>query len=70
MTLIWHNIPVMLGWGSIVFVLFLLSVLTGFLGLIVAFPVLGHATWHAYVAIRGTPDTPVFMPAVPAESTH
>lgn len=68
MTLIWHNIPVMLGWGNIVFGLFLFSVITGFVGLIVVFPVLGHATWHAYVAIRGDPDSPVFMPAV-SEST-
>ena len=64
MTLIWHNVPVMLGWGVIVFALFLASVLTGFVGLIVIFPVLGHATWHAYVAIRGDPDNPVFMPAI------
>ena len=26
---------------------------TGFIGLILVFPVLGHATWHAYRAIRG-----------------
>lgn len=64
MALIWHNIPVMLGWGAIVFVLFVFSVLTGFVGLIVAFPVLGHATWHVYVDIRGDTDTPVFMPAI------
>lgn len=47
-----RNLPVMLVWGAIVLVLFLLSVATGLLGLIVIFPVLGHATWHAYKAIR------------------
>jgi uncharacterized membrane protein len=47
----WHNRPVMLTWGAIVLALFLLSIATGLLGLIVIFPVLGHGTWHAYRAI-------------------
>lgn len=47
-----RNLPVMIVWGAIVLVLFLLSVATGLIGLIVAFPVLGHATWHAYRAMR------------------
>jgi uncharacterized membrane protein len=51
-SLVWNNLPVMLAWGTIVLGLFLLSVLTGLVGLIVAFPVLGHATWHSYRAIR------------------
>ena len=42
----------MLAWGAIVLGLFLLSVATGLLGLIVIFPLLGHATWHSYRAIR------------------
>jgi uncharacterized membrane protein len=50
--LVWNNLPVMLTWGAIVLVLFLVSLATGLLGLIVAFPVLGHGTWHAYRAIR------------------
>ena len=50
---VWNNLPVMLTWGAIVLVLFLLSLATGLLGLIVVFPVLGHGTWHAYRAIRG-----------------
>jgi len=33
-------------------VLFLLSVATGLLGLIVVFPLLGHATWHSYRAMK------------------
>lgn len=52
MAMVWSNLPVMLAWGAIVLVLFLLSIATGFLGLIVVFPVLGHATWHAYRSIR------------------
>src|SRR4051812_28323222 len=41
--LVWNNLPVMLTWGAIVLGLFLLSLVTGLVGLIVAFPVLGHA---------------------------
>jgi len=52
MALVWNNLPVMLTWGAIVLALFLLSLVTGLLGLIVVFPVLGHGTWHAYRAIR------------------
>ena len=50
-SLVWNNKPVMLTWGLIVLVLFLLGVATGLVGLIVAFPLLGHATWHSYRAI-------------------
>ena len=64
LALSWHNLPVMFSWGFIVFCLFCLSVLTGFLGLIVIFPVLGHATWHAYRDIRGIVDVPIFAPAM------
>ena len=52
MAMVWNNLAVMLAWGAIVFTLFALCVLTGLAGLIVVFPVLGHATWHAYRAIR------------------
>jgi uncharacterized membrane protein len=55
MALVWNNLAVMLAWGAIVLVLFLVSLATGLLGLIVVFPVLGHGTWHAYCAIR--PET-------------
>jgi uncharacterized membrane protein len=51
-SLVWNNLPVMLAWGAIVLVLFLLGLATGMLGLIVVFPLLGHATWHSYRAIR------------------
>ncbi len=52
MALVWHNLPVMLTWGAIVLALFLLSLATGLVGLIVTFPVLGHGTWHAYRGMR------------------
>lgn len=48
----WTNKPVVLVWGAMVLGLFLLCVATGFIGLIVIFPILGHATWHAYRAMR------------------
>jgi uncharacterized membrane protein len=50
--LVWNNLSPMLAWGAIVLGLFLLSVATGLLGLIVVFPWLGHATWHAYKEMR------------------
>ncbi|HTM76032.1 MAG TPA: DUF2189 domain-containing protein [Devosia sp.] len=52
MSLVWNNLPALLVWGVIVLVLTLLSLATGLLGLIIIFPLLGHATWHAYAAVR------------------
>lgn len=52
MTLTWHNLGVMLVWGAIVLALTLVGLVTAFAGFIVIFPLLGHASWHAYVAIR------------------
>lgn len=51
MRLVWNNLPPMLAWGAIVLVLFGLCILTGLVGMVVIFPLLGHATWHAYRAI-------------------
>ena len=51
-SMVWRNLPVMIAWGAIVLALFLVSVATGLLGLIVVFPLLGHATWHSYRALR------------------
>lgn len=42
-----------LAWGAILTLGIALSVLTGLLGLIVVFPVLGHGTWHLFHIIRG-----------------
>lgn len=50
--MVWANLHVMVAWGVVVLVLFALSVITGFIGLIVVFPVLGHGTWHAYRTLR------------------
>jgi uncharacterized membrane protein len=48
---VWNNVGVMIVWGAIVAVLFAVSVATALVGLILVFPLLGHATWHAYRAI-------------------
>lgn len=52
LALVWHNLPVMLAWGAIVMALTVAGLATGMLGLIVVFPLLGHATWHAYQSVR------------------
>ncbi|MEO0411986.1 MAG: DUF2189 domain-containing protein [Pseudomonadota bacterium] len=39
---------VMLSWGIVVTFLALFGMATGFLGLLIVFPILGHATWHLY----------------------
>lgn len=51
LALVWNNLAVMLTWGVIVIAVTVLSLVT-VVGLIVGFPLLGHATWHAYRAIR------------------
>lgn len=50
--MVWNNMGPSMVWGAIVLALFLASLLTGLVGLIVVFPLLGHATWHAYKAMR------------------
>jgi len=49
--LVVKNLGPMMVWGLIVLVLFLVSLATGLIGLVVVFPLLGHATWHAYRAV-------------------
>jgi len=55
MAMVWNNLAPMLMWGAIVLVLFLVSVATGLIGMIITFPWLGHATWHAYSQMRPEP---------------
>ena len=42
------NPVVMLVWGCVIAVFLFLAMLPLFMGLFVALPVLGHATWHMY----------------------
>ena len=51
MKLVWNNLPPMIAWGAMVLVLFGICVATGLIGMIVIFPLLGHATWHGYKAM-------------------
>ncbi|UGY15625.1 DUF2189 domain-containing protein [Bradyrhizobium septentrionale] len=52
MALVWNNLRVLLIWAVIVLALFLMSLATCMLGLVVIYPLLGHATWHAYRAAQ------------------
>jgi uncharacterized membrane protein len=53
MSFVTNNMPATLVWAALVVGLVLVSLATGLLGLIIIFPLLGHATWHAYLAVRG-----------------
>ena len=48
-----QNLKPMLAWGIVVAIGLVLSLLTGLIGLIFFFPVLGHGTWRAYSTIVG-----------------
>lgn len=50
MRLFTTQMGVMLWWGALITGVVVLAMLPGFLGLLVAGPVLGHASWHAYRA--------------------
>lgn len=56
MALVWNNLAPMLVWGAICFALFAACVVTGLIGLVVVFPLLGHATWHAYRSVAPPED--------------
>jgi uncharacterized membrane protein len=56
MALVWNNLRVLLIWAAIVLAMFLVSLATGMLGLIVIYPWLGHATWHAYRTVEPEAD--------------
>jgi len=53
-----RNRKVMLLWATTILGGVLLSVITGLLGLVVIFPVIGHATWHAYRETVDASDWP------------
>lgn len=54
MVMAWNNRSVTICWGAIVVALMLFAIVTGLLGLIVVFPLLGHATWHAYLDFKAS----------------
>jgi uncharacterized membrane protein len=45
----------MLTWAAVVVALLVLSILPGFLGLLLTLPVLGHTTWHLYRRLVAQP---------------
>lgn len=45
------NFAIMFGWAAIIAALLFVAMLPVFLGLMVALPVLAHATWHLYVRV-------------------
>ena len=45
------NVPAMIVWGMLIVVLTAAGFALFFVGLVVAVPVIGHATWHAYRAL-------------------
>lgn len=49
-----HNPIPMLVWAATIAVAIGIGYLTAFIGLIVIFPLLGHATWHAYRGLVAT----------------
>ena len=52
MALVRDNPAVMLGWGLLLAVLVFVAMLPAFLGLLVIFPWLSHASWHVYSLMR------------------
>jgi uncharacterized membrane protein len=57
-----RNKPAALLWGGMIVTLVGVSFATAFVGLVVVFPVLGHATWRAY---RETIDASAWPERVP-----
>ncbi|MBI5936625.1 MAG: DUF2189 domain-containing protein [Betaproteobacteria bacterium] len=43
-----QNLPLMALWAAIIVVLSAIGIATQFIGMILIFPLLGHASWHAY----------------------
>lgn len=48
MALVWNNVWPMIAWGAIILFLCAIGLATFFFGFILIFPLLGHASWHAY----------------------
>ena len=42
------NLPIMIIWASLIVVLTMIAFSSYLLGMIIIYPLLGHATWHAY----------------------
>ncbi|MGE5451608.1 MAG: DUF2189 domain-containing protein [Acidobacteriota bacterium] len=58
MRLFLSQMPVMVFWGALITLIVVLAMLPGFAGLLIAGPVLGHASWHAYKQVLSLVDAP------------
>lgn len=45
---VWRNKSTMLLWALMIVLFMGMGLFTAFLGMVIAFPLIGHATWHAY----------------------
>lgn len=52
------NRPAMILWAALITGLIAVGFITLFAGLAIAFPLIGHATWHAYRDLTGTAPSP------------
>ena len=43
-----RDLPAMMVWAALIVVLVFIGFFTGLVGMVVIFPLLGHATWRAY----------------------
>jgi uncharacterized membrane protein len=48
LTAVRYNMKAMLVWASLIVLFTTAGLVTGYLGLIITLPLIGHATWHAY----------------------
>ena len=49
------NIRAMLFWAAVIVVVIGAGLASAYIGLVVALPLIGHASWHAYQAIIKDP---------------
>jgi len=52
------DLPVMIVWGALCVILVGIGFVTFLIGMVVVFPLLGHATWYAYLDLVPPPKTP------------
>jgi uncharacterized membrane protein len=68
MRLVLSQPGVMLGWAALIVAIVGIALLPAFAGLLVAGPVVGHASWHAYRAAVADPPPTAAVPAPAAEA--
>ena len=51
-----HNMPAMMLWAALIVMVVGLGLITFYIGLVVALPLIGHASWHAYRALVPASD--------------